>query len=663
MDRRLAGVVAGLAGLVLATAAAGTALAHGTAAAAHSGFVTRSGSNLKLGGATFRFGGTNNYYLTYKSPAMVDDVLGDAATAKFTVVRTWGFLDIGNADGSGSVGSGKADGVYFQYWDGTRPAYNDGPDGLQHLDHAIAEAGELGLKLIIPLTNNWSDFGGMDQYVRWAGKTHHDDFYTDPTIRGWYAAWISHVLNHVNSVTGVAYKNDPTIMTWELANEPRCKGSGGYAPSGGCTTRTLTGWADEMSRHLKSIDAHHLTSVGDEGFFCDDPAATDWTVNCGEGVDTVALAKLPAVDVMSYHLYPGAWGKSTDWATGYIKRHSAEAKRIGKAVSLGEFGYLDKATRNPVYQRWTDAVTSSGGNGFLYWILSGTQDDGTRYPDYDGFTVYCPSPVCTAITNATDEIRHGHRSRAPVADDDTATTQTGTPVTLTPAANDIAYSTKVVACTIDLDPSAAGRQASVTVAGGRFVASPAGSVVFTPADGFQGRATGHYTIKDKSGRTSNVADLAAAVKPKPGEPAVMSSFETGTEGWAPGSWQANAGSVSQTADFHTNGSYGLHVAATGGGWFGVTLDEPIDLSGHAALKYDLRTGADAGTSASIAVEYGDGYTWCQSAFNWVPQNQNTTVTADLTTDMSCDPLSLTQVHAVFVYFGPGGFDLDNVRAE
>ena len=291
-----------------------------------------------------------------------------------------------------------------------------------------------------------------------------------------------------------------------------------------------------------------------------------------------------------------------------------EAARIGKPVMLGEYGLLDKATRNPVYQQWTDAFIRSGGTGFLYWILSGVQDDGTLYPDFDGLTVYYPSPVAQTITNAGLLITGPRRPFPPVADHDAAVTEFNTPVTVRPAANDIAYRTRVRSDSIDLDPGAPGQQRTLTVAGGQFVLLDGGSLAFTPAEGFSGKATASYTVRDKAGRRSNVADVVVTVKPDPGAAIRIASWETGTEGWAPGDWQTNAGTLSQTADFHTDGSFGLHVDAVEGGWFGLTLPEPLDLSSKSTVKFDLRTGPDAGTSRSVVVQVGPEFTWCQSTF-------------------------------------------------
>lgn len=661
MNRRIRAVGAALSGLLVLAAAAPPAAA--APAASDEAFVTRSGARLTLAGKTFRFGGSNNYYLMYKSPAMVDDVFADAKGAGFTVLRTWGFLDIGNADGSNSV-HGMADGVYFQYWDGTRPAYNDGPNGLQRMDYILAAARQAGIRLVIPLTNNWRDFGGMDQYVRWAGGRYHDDFYTDERIKGWYKDWISHLLNRVNPLTGVAYKDDPTVMTWELGNEPRCKGSGVYPPSPDCSVATLTAWADELSRHIKSIDRDHLVSVGDEGFFCDGPAG-HWTVNCGEGVDTVAFAKLPAIDVMSYHLYPDHWGTDAAWGVEWIKRHSAEAAKIRKPVLLGEFGLQDKSQRNPVYRQWTDTVIASGGNGFLYWILSGVSDDGTLYPDYDGFTVYCPSPVCTTISNATDTIRHWWRAPKyrPVADHDTAVVDFGQPVTVRPTANDLAYGVPLRPETLDLDPARPGRQSRFAVAGGLFQITTPGVVTFTPVEGFAGRAAATYTVRDRRNKTSNVADILVTVKPDPAAAMTIASFETGTEGWAPASWQANAGTVAQSDQFATHGTHSLRVDAADGGWFGVTFAEPLDLSSRVTLKYDLRTDPATGSNAAIAVQTGPEFIWCQSNFAWVNQDATYTAEIDLIGSMSCDSAALADVRVMYLYINSGVHHVDNIRAE
>ena len=658
--RPLARLLVVFAGLAL-VASAGVASAN---TRHDNGLVVRHGDDLKLDGKTFRFAGSNNYYLMYRSPAMVDDVFADAAGAGFNVMRTWGFLDIGNQDDTGSVHH-KENGVYFQYWNGTKPAYNDGADGLQHLDYVLKAARDKGIKLVIPLTNNWSAFGGMDQYVRWRGGTHHDQFYTDPVIRGWYKDWISHVLNRTNSLTGVKYKDDPTVMAWELANEPRCGGSGVYPRSATCTDTTITDWAADISRHVDSIDGKHLISAGDEGFLCTDRSSSDFTLNCADGVNSVALASLPAVDLMSFHLYPDHWTKDAAWGTAWIKTHVQLAKRIRKPVMLGEFGLQDKATRNVVYKQWTDAAVSAGIDGFLYWILSGVQDDGTDYPDFDGFTVYCPSPVCTTLANAGQELRYGQRSRPPVADHDAVQTLRDETVTLSPSTNDVAYRTKIKPSTIDLDPTASGQQTVASVTGGTFkLDKRTGVVTFTPAASYLGRAVARYTVRDQAGRTSNVAELRVTVKSRPGDPLVLASFETGTEGWGPASWQSNAGTVAQTTEFHPQGASGLRATTADGGWFGVSgLAEAVNLSGKSVLRYELRTGA-AGTSYSIAVQTGDAYTWCQSTWGYASANTTTTVEADLTTAMSCDGAALADVRAVFVWFdGNAVYDIDHLRAQ
>jgi mannan endo-1,4-beta-mannosidase len=625
------------------------------------GFVRRFGPALWLGGRPFRFAGANNYYLMYKSQAMVDDVLERAADNDFRVLRIWGSLDIGNEDGSNSV-HGKAEGVYFQYWDGSAPAYNDRPDGLERLDYVVHRAGELGLKLVIPLVNNWQDFGGMDQYVRWADGQHHDEFYSDPEIRQWYTDWIDHLLNRTNIYTGIQYKDDPTIMTWELANEPRCKGSGLYPPSAECSTATLIDWADDVSTFIKTVDSNHLVSVGDEGFYCVEEAE-HWTENCGEGVDTIAFTSLDNIDVMSFHLYPDHWGTDVAWATDWIERHIRDARRLGKPAMLGEFGFRDSSTRNPVFKEWTDTVLTERGSGALYWILSGLQDDGTYYPDYDGFTVYCPSPVCTTMSNFAEMMIRGLPTYFhPVADHDEGVTEFETPVTLAPAANDIAYwfRNEIVPQSIDLDPAVPRQQTSVSVAGGAFRLA-AGEVEFVPDLGFSGKLEVPYTIRDRYRRTSNEAMVRVTVKPEPGVPIQLFSFETGTEGWAPASWNATAGTVAQSDAFATDGTYSLFVDSIDGGWFEVQFAEPLDLSaGYTLITIDLQTGAD-GTWHNVALQLGDAWDWCQGPGEWVPQN--TTITSELDLmSLSCASPDLSRVNAMLVYFNGDGY-MDNIWAK
>ncbi|MGW4897281.1 glycoside hydrolase 5 family protein [Kitasatospora sp. NPDC004240] len=352
------------------------------------GFVTTRRGELRLEGARFRFGGTNCYYLHQRSHYMIDSVLNDAAVMGLRVVRAWAF-----ADGTDR---------------NSRPLqpephrYDEA--AFDSLDYAIHKAGQLGLRLVLPLVNNWPDYGGMQQYVRWflglpddsyGDGVHHDRFYTDESVKACYKAYARFVTQRRNPYTGLRYRDDPTIMAWELANEPRCRSDKSGA--------TLLGWAREMSAYVKALAPHQLLAVGDEGFY-GQAGHGDYPYSDYEGVPWKQLLALPAVDYGTVHVYPQNWGETsaskpgvnaTDWGTRWIRDHLDDGRALGKPVVVEEFGLQidagrdipDGAARDRAYAAWTEAVLTGGGAGDQFWLLTSRVDDGSFYPDYDGHRV------------------------------------------------------------------------------------------------------------------------------------------------------------------------------------------------------------------------------------------------------------------------------------
>ena len=157
-----------------------------------------------------------------------------------------------------------------------------------------------------------------------------DIFYTNTSCKQLYKDYIYYFLNRVNSITGRIYKDDPTILMWELANEPRCESD----PSGD----TLQAWIDEMAGYIKSIDSNHLVSTGEEGWY-DIAGSSDWRHDGRLGADYIRNNQSPYIDVCSFHLYPEGYGMSDTENLGWIQEHVDDAHSvIGKPVYLGEFG-------------------------------------------------------------------------------------------------------------------------------------------------------------------------------------------------------------------------------------------------------------------------------------------------------------------------------------
>ena len=333
---------------------------------------------------------------------MIDSALNDAAAMSLTVVRAWAF-----ADGSGNG--------YTPLQ--PRPYVYDNA-AFDSLDYAIYKAGQLGIRLVLALVNNWPDYGGMAQYVKWflglpddsyGAATNHDLFYSTKSIQDCYRGYVKYVLTRYNRYTGLRYNEDPAIMTFELANEPRSRSDK--------TGQRLLTWVTQASAYVKELAPRQLVTTGDEGFY-GDPANSDYPYSNYEGDRWKDFLALPAIDYGTVHLYPQGWGENpsskpgTDpvsWGTKWITDHLSDGAALRKPVVLEEYGLsinaaqgvADEAARDSGYQTWTSTVLGNGGAGDQFWLLTSRVDDGSFYPDYDGYRIIWGNNEPANPTNAT----------------------------------------------------------------------------------------------------------------------------------------------------------------------------------------------------------------------------------------------------------------------
>jgi hypothetical protein len=169
-----------------------------------------------------------------------------------------------------------------------------------------------------------------------------------------------------------------------------------------------------------------------------------------------------------------------------------------------------------------------------------------------------------------------------------------------------------------------------------------------------GRQALSYRVSDSQGRASNDARLTVIVSP---DPVLLTSFEAGSEGWAPQD-AMSGGTVVQSNAFASDGSFSLEVSGSNFGWFGVQLTPPLDLTARRALSYDVQVGARGTVRAARLFVAGQR---CTSDFQQLEPNQTHAVTIDLT-NLSCDDpnTNLSNVDELYLLFGAGTYRLDNV---
>lgn len=211
-------------------------------------------------------------------------------------------------------------------------------ESFRTMDLVLIKANEIGVRLIIPFVDNWRWMGGIDEYAAFRGKS-REHFWTDPQIKADFQTTIEYVLNRRNTISGILYKEDKSILAWELGNELR------EAPPE---------WIAEMAAFVKSIDSNHLLSDGLQFSH----VREDVIVN-------------PNIDILSTHHYEFSARQTVSNIKSAVRHIQAR-----KPYYIGEFGFFNL----PETGKILDAVISEVNIcGALIWSLRFHNRDGGFY--------------------------------------------------------------------------------------------------------------------------------------------------------------------------------------------------------------------------------------------------------------------------------------------
>ena len=226
--------------------------------------------------------------------------------------------------------------------------YND--TLLAGLDYLLAEMAKRDMKAVLFLNNAWEWSGGFGQYLEWAGAgkalipsisgywpfmQQMSQFSTNKAAQELYFDHLHYMVTRTNSITGKAYRDDPTIFSWQIANEPRC-----FSSDPGVQDAFVQ-WVHEAAARIKADDPNHMVSTGSEGAWgCENSYGLCERLHASADIDYVTL-----------HIWPYNWnwapapnpsdhvGAAVDSTNAYIDRHLELCGRLGKPAVLEEFGF------------------------------------------------------------------------------------------------------------------------------------------------------------------------------------------------------------------------------------------------------------------------------------------------------------------------------------
>jgi len=359
-----------------------------------SSFVSVNDGTFVVRGKPYYFTGTNYWY---------GSLLGLEKNKKRGVERLRRELDFLKSNGvtnlrllAGAEGSGMINGV-IRVGPPLQPEQGKFDENvLDGLDLVLAEMAKRDMKAVVFFSNNWEWSGGFQQYLIWNNLVPDDQktrkltwdelrdvvskFYGCEPCKDSYNKQVNLVLSRVNKLNNRKYTEDPTIMAWELANEPR--------PMRPFANDAYRRWISDVAAMIKARDKNHLVTIGHEGFM----GTENWQL-----FEEIHADK--NVDYLTIHIWAKNWGwftgdkiaegfpAVTQKAVDYINQHVAIAKKLNKPLVIEEFGLprdnhsFDPSSstkfRDAYYQKIFSFIGNQpGGDSYVaganFWAFGGT---------------------------------------------------------------------------------------------------------------------------------------------------------------------------------------------------------------------------------------------------------------------------------------------------
>lgn len=338
-----------------------------TATATTSPYVVRSGTHLLLGGRTFTFSGLNVYNANSRNTCWYTLGSGTALAHSLglirgghAVIRSW----------------------FFQY-----EATTNGHRDWSAFDHTLAAAHAAGVMVIPVLVNQWGQCEGWPHYDEgyktegWY-RSGYRQRVTSPGMHDTYRGWVREVVTR--------YRNNPTILGWQMVNEAEDKTSYG----GGCSgtaALSLRSFASDISALIKSVDPHHLVSIGTIG-----------SGQCGAaGSAYQSLHALRYVDLCEYHDYTLSTMPGDKW--NGLKTRIAQCAADHKPLFVGESGIRTSTTMTParrasLFHQKLYTQMHAGVVGELLWDWRDAAHGGTSLSG--GYEIGPADPVLPVLSAA-----------------------------------------------------------------------------------------------------------------------------------------------------------------------------------------------------------------------------------------------------------------------